>query len=209
VYLVEALEEIFPPGDPDLQALLRRLLEDAGVEILVDDPITAVEADRIQFDERDDLEHDAFLWAGGITGHAALDGADVDAQHNRLETDGTFRTSDERVFAVGDAAVVDLDGGTAPPTAQAAWDAAPVAARNVVRASRDRPLETWHHEDKGTLISVGDTAVANQVKLPGLGSLPVETFDGAPAKFLKKAAAARWIATVSSPGRALGAWSAL
>ncbi|MFB6218305.1 MAG: NAD(P)/FAD-dependent oxidoreductase [Halobacteriaceae archaeon] len=209
VCLVEALEEIFPPGTPALQRRLRRHLEAAGVEILVDDPITEVEAGRIHFDERDPLANDVFVWTGGITGREALAGAGVDDQHNRLETDATFRTSDERVFAVGDAAVVDLDGGTAPPTAQAAWDAAEVAAENVARAVRGEPPRRWEYKDLGTLISVGETAIAHDITLPVVGTLPVETFDGAPAKLLKKASAARWIASVSSLGRAASAWPVL
>jgi len=209
VCLVEALEEVFPPGTPELQSTLRRRLEAAEIEILVDDPITEVESGRIRFDERDPITHDVFVWTGGITGQEALGDADIENQHNRLETDATFRTSDPRVFAVGDSAVVDLDGGVAPPTAQAAWDAAPVAARNLARQSRGDPLREWSYKDMGTLISVGETAVAHDITLPGVGALPIETFDGLPATFLKKASAARWIASVSSRRRAVGAWPAL
>ena len=70
----------------------------------------------------------------------------------------------------------------APPTAQAAWQAAEVVGENVARSIRGQPLDEWTHEDKGTLISVGDDAFvgAGAVVLEDVpaGSLAV----GAPAR---------------------------
>ncbi|MFW5903580.1 MAG: NAD(P)/FAD-dependent oxidoreductase, partial [Halolamina sp.] len=128
----------------------------------------------------------------------------VETEHERVVADSTFATSHDRVFAVGDSAVLDGDGNgnPVPPTAQAAWQAADVAAANVVRRMEGRPLETWTYDDKGTLISVGDEAVAHDVSLFPF----VDTFGGAPAEFLKKFVAARWIADVSSWNRARQAW---
>ncbi|WP_254768106.1 NAD(P)/FAD-dependent oxidoreductase [Salinilacihabitans rarus] len=209
IHLVEALEEIFPGNDPEIQAALRDLLEDAGVTIHTDDPITEAEEGVIHFDEGDPLEYDVLVWTGGITGRDALDSADLDKQHNRVEAEANFQTSDERVFAIGDSAIVDQGDQPAPPTAQAAWQAAEVAGENISRAIQNRPLVTWEHEDKGTVVSVGEEAVAHGVK-PALGvSLPVTTFGGFPAKNLKKLIAARWIADLTSWNRARKAWPSL
>jgi NADH dehydrogenase len=109
------------------------------------------------------------------------------------------------VFALGDSAVVDQPGEhPAPPTAQAAWQAAEVVADNVVRAINGQRLETWTHEDKGTVVSVGESAVAHDVYIS-----PITTFGGLPAKMLKKGIAARWIADLTSYKRAWNAWDAL
>jgi NADH dehydrogenase len=204
ITLVEALEEIMPGSDADLQRRVRRMLESRGIEILTDDPITEATADVVHFDERDPLAHDVLVWAGGVTGQDAMEGTEIDANHNRVTADATFRTSDERVFAVGDAAVIDVDGTEVPPTAQAAWDAADVAAANVARAIEGRPLRTWHYTDKGTVLSVGEDAVAHDVIYS-----PVKTFNAFPARFMKKAIGARWIASVTSLRRGLSAWSVL
>jgi NADH dehydrogenase len=113
-----------------------------------------------------------------------------------------FRTSDDRVFCIGDSALIDQGGDdVAPPTAQAAWQAAEVAGENLARAVRGQPLRTWRHEDKGTVISVGDEAVAHDVKM-----VPINTFGGPVAKLLKKGIAARWIADITSVSRAIDAW---
>ena len=204
IHLVEALEEIFPGNDPEIQQALRDLLEDAGVRIHTDDPITEAEDGVIHFDEGDPLEFDVFVWTGGITGRDAMNGVDLENQHNRIETEANFQTSNERVFAIGDSAIIDQGDQPAPPTAQAAWQAAEVAGENIARAIEGRPLMTWEHEDKGTVISVGEKAVAHDVQM-----LPVDTFGGFPAKNLKKLIAARWIADITSWNRARKAWPVL
>ncbi|MDH5021057.1 NAD(P)/FAD-dependent oxidoreductase [Halobacterium rubrum] len=209
VTLVEALPEIFPPGDSEIQGALRHRLEDADVNILTDDPITAATEDSLEFDERDSIDYDVFLWTGGVTGPSELAEVDIDAEHNRLQAESTLQTNDERVFAVGDCSMISQ--GTdeaAPPTAQAAWQAADVAAENVKRAMDGRPLETWTYDDQGTLVSVGETAIAHDVEMSGV-SAPVRTFNSLPAKVLKKGAAARWIAKLTSWQRAMQAWDAL
>ncbi|WP_254862756.1 NAD(P)/FAD-dependent oxidoreductase [Halovivax gelatinilyticus] len=210
IHLVEAMEEIFPGNDPEIQKALRERLEDVNVTIHTDDPITEANADDIHFDEGDPLAHDVLIWTGGITGQDALDGTSLDNQHNRIEAESTFQTSDERVFAIGDSAIIDQEGERpAPPTAQAAWQAAEVVGTNIVRAIEGNPLETWTYENKGTVVSVGDRAVAHDVR-PAFGiGLPVTTFGGIPAKNLKKMIAARWIADLTGWNDARKRWSSL
>ncbi|WP_435358972.1 NAD(P)/FAD-dependent oxidoreductase [Haloarchaeobius sp. DFWS5] len=205
IYLVEALEEIFPPGDAEIQGALRKRLEDKDIEILTNDPITEADEDTIHFDEGEPLDYDVFLWTGGVTGRECMDEVDLENEHNRVNADMTFQTSDERVFALGDSAVVEQPGDMpAPPTAQAAWQAAEVMAENVVRAINGQRLQTWTYDDKGTVISVGDEAVAHDIDM-----LPMSTFGGMPAEFLKKFIAARWLASITSWNQARKSWDAL
>jgi NADH dehydrogenase len=155
------------------------------------------------------LDYDVLVWTGGITGQDAASSlkVDQDDRSHRLRAASDFQTSDDRVFAVGDTALVEQpDDEVAPPTAQAAWQAAKVAGENVARATRGEPLKTWTYEDLGTLVSVGEKAVAHDVSLPVVGDIPAKTFGGPAAKQLKKLTACRWIKTVSSYGRALDAY---
>ncbi|WP_440771496.1 NAD(P)/FAD-dependent oxidoreductase [Natronorubrum sp. DTA28] len=204
IHLVEALEEIFPGNDPEVQQALRDLLEEAGVQIHTDDPITEANEDVIEFDAGEPLEHDVLVWTGGITGRDAMDDVDLENEHNRVNTEANFQTSNERVFAIGDSAIIDQGDQPAPPTAQAAWQAAEVAGENISRAIENRPLKTWEYNDKGTVVSVGEKAVAHDVQM-----LPVDTFGGFPAKNLKKMIAARWIADITSWNVARKSWSSL
>lgn len=204
ISLIEALPEIMPGQDPELQGAVKKRLQEKDIEIFTDDPITEADEDAIHFDEGEPLEYDVFVWTGGITGREALEGANVEKEHNRVVAESTFQTSDDRVFAIGDSAVIDQGEAPAPPTAQAAWQAAELVGENVSRAIEGRPLKTWTYKDKGTLISIGDEAVANDIQ-----GLPINTFGWIGAETLKKMVAARWIADVSSPKRAKRAWKYL
>jgi NADH dehydrogenase len=203
VTLVEGLDHVFPNQDPELQGALRKRLLERDVEIRTGAFIEEVEAGVAHVGE-EAIDYDVLLWTGGITGRGVVRTLDIgqDERSHRINAESTFETSDERVFAIGDSALIEQNGDPAPPTAQAAWQAAEVAGKNLLRAVHGQPLQRWTHEDKGTLVSVGEDAVAH-----GVIGMPVETFGGPAARFLKKAIAARWINDVAGPARAARAWS--
>ena len=205
IHLVEGLDEIFPGNDAGVQSALRSLLEERDVKITTGEFIGEVDDDSVYIGEDADLSYDVLIWTGGITGQDAVRDADVDKddRNYRLKSGRTFQTSDERVFAIGDAALIDQPGGEpAPPTAQAAWQAAEVVGKNVARQMRGKPLKQWKYDNKGTVISVGEDAVAHDVSVVPF----VDTFGGFPARTLKKAIAARWISDIAGYKRALRAW---
>ena len=205
IHLVEGLDEIFPGNDAGVQSALRSLLEERDVKITTGEFIGEVDDDSVYIGEDADLSYDVLIWTGGITGQDAVRDADVDKddRNYRLKSGRTFQTSNERVFAIGDAALIDQPGGEpAPPTAQAAWQAAEVVGKNVARQMRGKPLKQWKYDNKGTVISVGEDAVAHDVSVVPF----VDTFGGFPARTLKKAIAARWISDIAGYKRALRAW---
>jgi NADH dehydrogenase len=204
IHLVEGLDNVLPNSDPELQGALRKRLEAADVNIMTGEFIGEVDEDTVYVGEEAELDYDVLVWTGGITGREAIEDAnlDKDERSNRVFSDQTFETDDDRVFAIGDCALIDQPGeDPAPPTAQAAWQAADVAGTNLARRVRGQPLESWTHKDKGTVVSVGEKAVAHDVMF-----MPIGTFGGKPAQMLKKGIAARWIADVSDINRAIDAW---
>ncbi|GCF12557.1 NADH dehydrogenase [Haloarcula mannanilytica] len=204
IHLVEGLDQVLPNSDPELQGALRKRLEAAGVNIKCGEFIGEVDEETVYIGDEDELDYEVLVWTGGITGRDCMQDVDLDKdeRNHRVHAEGNFQTDDERVFAIGDSALIDQPGDQpAPPTAQAAWQAAEVAGENLARAVRGQPLKTWTHKDKGTVVSVGEKAVAHDVM-----NMPIETFGGLPAKLLKKAIAARWINDVTGVGRAAKAW---
>jgi len=204
IELVEGLDRILPNSDPQLQGALRKRLEQAEVNIHTGEFIGEVDEETVFIGDDTEMDYDVLIWTGGITGRDAVADANVDKddRSNRIFSNQTFETNDERVFAIGDAAIVDQPGDNpAPPTAQAAWQAAEVAGKNLARRVKGQPLTEWTYDDKGTVVSVGEKAVAHDVKFS-----PLSTFGGKPAQILKKGIAARWIADVSGVGNALDAW---
>ena len=205
IKLIEGLDEIFPGNDPEVQGALRKRLLDRDIEIFTGDFISEVTDELVHLGEDESMPYDVLVWAGGITGRETVANSDLDKDERskRVHAESDFQTSNDRVFAIGDTALIDQgDDEQAPPTAEAAWTAAEVAGENLVRALRGAPLKSWQHKDKGTAISVGEDAVVHDV----IG-IPVNTFGGVAARTLKKAIAARWIAEVSSTKRAISAWS--
>jgi NADH dehydrogenase len=206
IHLVEGLEEIFPGNDSSIQKALRDRLEASGVNICTGEFIGDVDSEVVYLGQETELAYDVLVWTGGITGQDAVrdTALEKDERNYRLQAGQTFQTSDERVFAIGDAALIEQpDSDPAPPTAQAAWQAAEVAGKNIARAIRGQPLEEWTFKDRGTVVSVGEDAVAHDVYVTPF----VETFGGLPARTLKKAIAARWINDITGVSRAASAWS--
>jgi len=208
IHLVEGLDEIFPGNDDSIQAALRTRLEARDVHIRTGGFIGKVDEETVYIGEEEQLAYDVLLWTGGITGREAVRNMDVDKdeRNHRLKAGQNFRTADDRVFAIGDSALVEQSGDDpAPPTAQAAWQAAEVAGENIARAIRGQPLKDWSFEDKGTVVSVGEDAVAHDVFIVPF----VSTFGGFPARTLKKGIAVRWIASITGLGRAVSAWPSM
>ena len=206
IHLVEGLDQIFPGNDDSIQSALRDLLEERNVNILTGDFIGEVDEDTVYIGEDTELDYDVLVWTGGITGRDAVHEANVDKDERnyRLEAGQTFQTTNDRVFAIGDAALIDQPGeDPAPPTAQAAWQAAEVAGENMAREMRGQPLKNWKYKDKGTVVSVGEDAVAHDVFIVPF----VDTFGGFPARTLKKMIAANWINDITGVGRAANAWA--
>ncbi|WP_247009044.1 NAD(P)/FAD-dependent oxidoreductase [Halorientalis litorea] len=208
IHLVEGLDEIFPGNDPEVQGALRTRLEDRDVNIMTGEFIGEVDEETVYIGDDIELDYDVLLWTGGITGRECVEDLDVekDERNKRIHTGMNFQTENDRIFAVGDCALIDQPGeNPAPPTAEAAWEAADHIGKNMARAMRGQPLDDWTFESKGTAISVGEDAVAHDVSYAGIG-FPIDTFGGFMARNLKKAIAARWINSVTGPGRALKAW---
>ncbi|MFB6104883.1 MAG: NAD(P)/FAD-dependent oxidoreductase [Halobacteriaceae archaeon] len=178
------------PGFPDrfqdaVQAQLRR----RGVDVQTGATIVAADADSVTLADDTHLRTDTFVWAGGIEGSTALDGA-----RPRVRSDLRWA---EDTFIAGDAAeIVDDDGELVPATAQAAVRAARVCARNVL-ASLDvehTSLERFRFDNRGWLVSVGDGAVAQ---------VGPAILTGAPARALKATVGVRYLATAGATREAV------
>lgn len=205
IHLIEGLDEMYPGGTPNARDAIRTRLDERAVDIWTGNFVRMVDEETVYVGDNTELAYDVLVWTGGVTGRKALTeiGVGADERTGRLTTGQDFQTENERVFAIGDAAFIDQpDGHAAPPTAQAAWQAAEIVGKNIARQMEGKPLRKWVFENKGTAISVGEEAVAHEVSM-----LPfIDAFNGFPAKMLKKAIAARWITDVDGLGRAMAAW---
>lgn len=205
ITLVEGLDNVLPESDAGLQETVAAKLADRDIAVETGSFISGVDSTTIYIGEGQTMDYDELIWTGGITGRdpARRTSLAKAERSHRIEATSTFRTSDERVFAIGDAALIQQDESPpAPPDAQAAWQAAAHAGTNIDRAIRDKELVEWSYHDKGRVMSIGEDALAHDV-----AGLPfVDTFDGFPARTLKKAIAVRWICHLTNNRRAVRAW---
>lgn len=208
ITVVEGLDNVLPESDADLQETVAAKLAAKDIEVETGSFITEVDAGTVYIGEDGTIDYDELIWTGGITGRepARRTSLAKDERSHRIEATSTFRTSDGRVFAIGDAALIEQDESPpAPPDAQAAWQAAAHAGTNIDRAIRGKELLAWNYHDKGRVMSIGDDALAHDV-----AGLPfVDTFDGFPARALKKAIAVRWIRHLTNTRRAIRAWPSM
>jgi NADH dehydrogenase len=209
ITLIEGLERVLPNGPEPLQDALRRRLDARGVGVITGEFIGEVDAESIYYGQNGERPYDVLVWTGGITGREAVRNSSIerDERSHRINATQTFETSDERVFAIGDCALIEGadNDEPAPPTAQAAWQAAEVAGDNLARAVRGKELKEWSYTDMGTVVSVGEDAVAHDVSYAGI-PFPKKTFGGFPARTLKKSIAAKWLKRVAGIRYAVRAW---
>lgn len=204
IYLVEATDTIFSQGSSKLRNKLMERLEELSVDILTGDPIIEVGKNKISFKNRDPLRHDMLVWTGGIKGPDILENTDLEIKRDILYTENNLQTSDKRVFATGDSAFITYDEKESPPTAFVAWKSGEIASENIIRQIKGKKLKNWKYTSPGTLVSVGDKSFAFNIRF-----LPIKIFNSMPAKFLKKFAAARWIANITTWKNAVNAWPLL
>jgi len=128
------------------------------------------------------LHADLVAWAAGIKAPAwldALDGLEVNRNH-QLVVDTTLATTrDPNIFALGDCAACPWPQGgknaILPPRAQVARQQASLLVKSVKARLAGRPLPTFKFTDFGSLVSLGEvSAVGNLMgRLIG-GSLLVQ-----------------------------------
>jgi NADH dehydrogenase len=161
VRLIERGDQILKTFTPGSRKLAYRALRERGIQVHLDTSITAIESDQITLNHQGDvktLPTDLVLWTAGTK---MLDWVkDLPCQHNpqgQLASLPTLQLADyPEVFALGDLAEIQNSGKQkVPATAQAAYQQADCAARNLYRAIHQRPLLQFHYLHLGEMMTLG------------------------------------------------------
>ncbi|MCD8077596.1 MAG: FAD-dependent oxidoreductase [Lachnospiraceae bacterium] len=111
VILAEGTEQIFPPFDPEMAAILAGEMRAGGVQLSLGQPVRAIlpqeDGCRVLCGDQE-WECDLVLLAVGVRpeGHLAVEsGLEVNARTG-IHVDESLRTSDPDIFAVGDVAEI-------------------------------------------------------------------------------------------------------
>jgi len=121
VTVVEMLDQVMPPLDPEIARIVERHLEKHGVRLALGDGVAGFRApgDRLEVETKSGAVHpaDLVILAIGVrpeSGLAKQAGLEI-GERGGIRTDAQMRTSDPDIFAVGDAVEVH-DFVTGQPT---------------------------------------------------------------------------------------------
>lgn len=159
VTLVEAGPRILPALPERLAGAAQRELEKLGVRVVTGVAVTAVTPDAMLLETGERIAAELKVWAAGVKGAPLAGGAADGLERTRggqFIVDAFLRTSDPRVFAMGDCACYRPEGGAVPvpPRAQAAHQMAAATFDNLVRLQSARPLKPFTYRDRGSLVSL-------------------------------------------------------
>lgn len=163
--LIERVPRLLPGLPEELAQSTERELTARGVDVRTGEAVSKVTADGVHTEGGEFIPARFSVWAAGIRGQpflAGLDGLEI-TRRDQVQVRRTLQTTtDERVFAMGDCAAcpMDEDGKSfVPPRAQAADQQAGFMVKQVQRVLEGKPLKNYIYKDRGSLVSLDDTAV--------------------------------------------------
>lgn len=155
IRLVELGPDLLPPFSPKLRDYACRQLVKRGVDVRLKTQIREVTPDSVIVSDGQSLRSDITVWAAGVaappaTAHWSL----PQGKNGRILVGPDLRVKgEERVFAIGDVALVEDD--PVPELAQPAIQAGRHAAQQVRRLVAGEATATFHYHDKGIMATIG------------------------------------------------------
>lgn len=136
-----------------------------GVEVLVNTAVVAVGERQVELSTGERLATETVIWTAGVWPHELSATPPLPAERGRLVVNDYLQTEDPRILALGDMALMPSAENSqgAPLLAQAADQAAAVAAKNIVSLLEGRPLVPFRFRSQGRLVSLGNWWAAGEI----------------------------------------------
>jgi NADH dehydrogenase len=159
ILLVEGGERVLPTFPPELSARAQRDLERLGVRVRTRALVTDVRAGGLTLGTQE-LAARTVLWAAGVraTPLAATLGVELDRAGRVPVAPDLSLPGAPSVYVIGDLAALRQDGQPVPGVAPAAIQMGRHAARQIRRALRGQPTQTFRYRDRGNLATIGRLA---------------------------------------------------
>jgi len=158
VFLVEAAPQILNGYPTSLADKAVEMLEEMGVRVLLDTPVSDIAENRVRFKEGS-IETPNIIWAAGVAASPMLKtlGAEQD-KTGRVKVNSDLTVPGyPNVFVIGDAAhLEDENGDPLPALAPVAMQQGRFLGKllaNGDKESGNRP--SFHYTDKGTMATIG------------------------------------------------------
>ncbi len=164
VVLVEMMDHLLAPFQPDLREYTRHELEKRGVEVRTGTAIAEVHADSVDFKGGETMPADLVIWAAGIGGYEVVRewGLEIGRGGRILLEDTLLAKGEERIFGIGDCAMIETD--PLPQVAPPAMQQGKHVARNIVALAKGQPMKPFKYFDKGTMATIGRNDAVVEIK---------------------------------------------
>jgi len=159
IVLVEALDRLLLAFHESSAERALAALRERGVEVLLDTPVKAAHAGRVELGNGEVILTSTLVWVAGIQA-APLGGAlrATQTRGGRVEvTPHLTLPDDHRVHVIGDlAAAHDARGDLLPQLAPVAMQQGRYVARRIAAAARGQHVtQPFRYVDKGTMATIG------------------------------------------------------
>lgn len=165
--LVQAVDRLIPELPEKLGDFAERLLRERGVEVILNQPVTAVEPNRVVLKDGTVIDTETIIGSVGVDPNPLT--KDLPLEHDRrgrlitnqyLGIDGA-----PNVWAIGDnASVTDPNTGEPyPQTAQHAVREASVVAHNIAATLKGKALKPINYRSRGQLVALGHRSAVAQI----------------------------------------------
>lgn len=174
VLLVEAGPRVLPAFTEDLSAYSKTALEKLGVDVLLGTPVSACTDDGVTVGDTH-FPAKTIVWAAGVQASPAAQWLGISADRaGRAEVTPQLNIpDDERIFVIGDTALVkQADGKPVPGVAPAAKQQGNYVARVIKAQLAGQPMSApFHYRHQGNLATIGKRAAVidfGKFKLTGV-----------------------------------------
>ncbi len=165
VVLIERLDTLLPDFAESSRQYTRRVLERAGVEVILGTGIARVLQDGLELDDGTMLPARTVIWAAGVRANplvAALGVATDRSSRVAVNADLSLPGHPE-VSVVGDAAALcNSRGDPIPQVAPAAMQQGRHAAEQILRHLSGRSTEPFRYCHKGSMATIGRNTAVNE-----------------------------------------------
>lgn len=158
--LVQAAPQILPGFSTALVNSAMKQLTRNGITVSIGDPVSKVDDRMITTNSGKQIMSDLTVWAAGIEANAVDVEPQPELDRGYLIVDNYMHVGPD-IFAAGDISSFRLKGSPVPKTAQVAMQMTSVLTGNVLASLYGKPLKPFNVENKGVIITLGDTAVAS------------------------------------------------
>lgn len=157
IFLVEAGPKILN-GYPDtLSEKARESLEDMGVRVLLNTPVTKINKAEVSFSEGT-IETPNIIWAAGVAASPLLTSLDTEQDRTgRVKVKGDLSIpGNKNIFVIGDAAhKTDKNGNVLPALAPVAIQQGEYIGKLIKNEIVGKKRNEFHYVDKGTMATIG------------------------------------------------------